>query len=397
MVSIGLIVAAVLALVSVVALAQLVWGALEIPSLADVPPVAVPAKAGSGGVLAGQEPHPRVSIVVAARDEERHVHRAVRALLRQSYPDVQLIVVDDRSSDDTPRLLASLAAEDSRLTVVRVDTLPAGWLGKNHALHAGAQRAHGDLLLFADADVILREDALARAVRLMRVSGVDHLAVAPDVVTPTAPVALVVNYFLMWFLLWLRPWRAQNPRSSAYVGIGAFNLVRADAYRAIGGHARIALRPDDDLMLGKLLKDSGRRQLLADGRGIVRVEWYPSLGALARGFRKNAFAGMHYSVALAAGAVAAQLLVAVWPFVAVAFTTGMERALYAGAALAQMAAYAGTAVSRRASPWLTALYPVAATLFVIIFGSAVARTLRQNGIEWRGTRYPLDALRANRL
>lgn len=394
MVSIGHIVAIVLALVSVIALAQLAWGALEIPSLADVPPLPNPV---SPGAVAATGLYPRVSLIVAARDEERHVDAAVRSLLRQSYPDVQFIVVDDRSSDDTPRLLARLAAEDPRLQVVRIDTLPPGWLGKNHALHVGAQRADGELLLFADADVILQEDALARAVRLVRVAGVDHLAVAPDVVAPTAPVALVVNYFLMWFLLWFRPWRARNPKSAAYAGIGAFNLVRADAYRSIGGHARIALRPDDDIMLGKLLKAAGRAQLFADGDGIVRVEWYRSLGQLARGFRKNAFAGLHYSLALAAGAVIAQLLLAVWPFIAVALSTGIERALYASAAVAQMAAYAGTAVSRRMRPWLTPLYPVAAALFVIILAAAVARTVRQGGIEWRGTRYPLDALRANRV
>jgi len=278
-----LTVAAVVALISVVALVQLAWGFLSLPSLADVPPLAVGATA------------PRVSIIVAARDEERHIEAAVRALATQRYPDLEIIVVDDRSTDATPAVLARVRASEPHLQIVRIDRLPDGWLGKNHALHVGAQRATGALLLFADGDVIMRPDAVSRAVRLLEASRSDHLAVAPDIVAASAPLALVVNYFMMWFLLYLRPWRARDPRSSAYIGIGAFNLVRRDAYLAVAGHSRIPLRPDDDLMLGKLLKSSGWRLLLAAGDGELSVEWYHSLGELARGFRKNAFAGMHYS------------------------------------------------------------------------------------------------------
>jgi len=377
--------AAALVLVSVAALVQLAWGYLNIPSLADVPP------------LSDAGPAPRVSIIVAARDEERHIEPAVRALAQQTYPDYEIIVVDDRSTDATPQVLARVRASEPHLQIVRVDALPDGWLGKNHALHIGAQRATGELLLFADGDVILTRDALSRAVRLIDASRSDHLAVAPDVVAPSAPLALVVNYFMMWFLLYLRPWRARDTRSRAYIGIGAFNLVRRDAYAAIGGHARIALRPDDDLMLGKLLKSAGKRTLLASGDGTVSVEWYRTLGELARGFRKNAFAGLHYSVALTIFAVAGQLTLAVWPFVALGVTRGAEWMLYAAAGPWNAGAYAGAAWTQRARPWLALFYPVAALLFVGILVAAVSRTLARRGIEWRGTRYALDALRANRI
>ena len=380
-----LVVAAVLALMGAVALAQLVWAYLDIPSLADVPPLAASVRV------------PRVSIIVAARDEERHIESAVRSLATLRYPDYEIIVVDDRSSDATPRVLDRVRATEPHLHVVRVDELPPGWLGKNHALHVGAQRASGELLLFADGDVILRPDALGRAVRLLDASRSDHLAVAPDVVAPSASLALVVNYFMMWFLLYLRPWRARDPNNTAYIGIGAFNLVRRDAYDAVGGHSRIPLRPDDDLMLGKLLKSGGRRVLLASGDGEVSVEWYRTLGELARGFRKNAFAGLHYSIALTLFAIAGQLTLAVWPFVAVWLTHGAERGLYAVAALTQVGSYAGAAFAQRNRPWLAPLYPLAAILFVAILVAAVSRTLRQRGIEWRGTRYALDALRSNRV
>jgi hypothetical protein len=374
-----------LAAVAVGALLQLAWGFLSIPSLKDVPATMPPGSAA-----------PRVSVIVAARDEERHIESAVSAVLDQSYSNFELIVVDDRSSDRTSEILRRLATRSRRLHVLTLRELPPGWLGKNHALHVGAAIASGELLLFADADVILRPDTLSRAVRLLRIERANHLAVAPDLVVPTWPLALVVNYFMMWFLLWLRPWKARDPLSSAYVGIGAFNLVRTTAYRAIGGHSRIRLRPDDDLMLGKLLKTAGHRQIVAAGAGAVSVEWYRTLGELARGFRKNAFAGLQYSVLLTLGAIAGNLAL-VWPFVAIWMTSGAERAIYATAALAQMAGYGGPALTQRTRPWLAVLYPIAGLIFVSILGAAVLRTVRRRGIEWRGTFYPLDELRANRV
>jgi glycosyltransferase involved in cell wall biosynthesis len=379
----SLLLAGALALVAVTALAQLIWGHLHIPSLADVPP-ALP-----GGR--------RVSIVVAARNEERHVEAAVRSLLAQHYDNIELVVVDDRSTDSTPAVLQALARSDTRLRVVRVDELPGGWLGKNHALHVGAQGASGELLLFIDADVVLQPDALARAVRLLELKHADHLAMAPALIVPTWPLALVVNYFMMWFLLYLKPWKAADPKSRKFIGIGAFNLVRASAFRAVGGFTRIALRPDDDIMLGKLLKQGGHRQLLAAGEQVAAVEWYPSLGEMARGFRKNAFAGLHYSLAMVVGTVAGNLLLAVWPFLALWLRDGPERWLYLVAALAQVLAYGGAALARRDRPWIAVLYPVASLLFLGILIAAVARTLRRGGIEWRGTFYPLAALRANRV
>jgi len=382
--TVGLVLAGGIALVSVGALVQLWWAWLDIPELADV-------------AMRVNGTSPRVSIVIAARDEERHIESALTALLAQTYPDFELVVVDDRSSDGTPEVLDRFARDHAHVTVVRVDTLPDGWLGKNHALHVGAARATGELLLFADADVILRPDALARAVRLIEIEHGDHLAVAPDLVLPSIPLALVVNYFMMWFLLWLRPWKARDSRSRAFIGIGAFNLVRASVYHALGGHTRIAMRPDDDLMLGKILKHAGRRQLFAAGGREITVEWYRTLGELARGFRKNAYAGMKYSAAFTAYTIAGNLVLAVLPFVAVWISVGAIQMLFAIAAVAQMAAYAGAAYAQRTRPWLALFYPFAALIFVAILIAAVARTLRQRGIEWRDTRYSLDQLRSNRV
>jgi cellulose synthase/poly-beta-1,6-N-acetylglucosamine synthase-like glycosyltransferase len=376
------LVAATLAAAAVGSLVMLVWAWLDIPSLADVPP------ATTG---------PSVSIIVAARDEERHIRAAVHALLAQQYPAYDVFVVDDRSGDATGAILDDLTRADPRLHVVHVTKLPSGWLGKNHALHTAASRADGELLLFTDADVHFQPDALARAVRLLQAARADHLAIAVDIVSTTWPLALVVNYFMTWFLIALRGWRVRHPESSAFVGIGAFNLVRASTYRAAGGHARIPMRPDDDIMLGKLLKRSGARQLLARAARLIFVHWYHTLGEMARGLRKNSFAAVEYHVPGAMALVAANLAIGVWPFVAIWLTSGTERALYVVTSVALMIAYVGAAITQRARPWLALLYPAAAVIFVCIFTAAVTRTLRRGGIEWRGTFYSLRELRANRV
>lgn len=378
-----IVLAAALALFAVGVLLQLVWGYLNIPLLRDVPPA--------------WRATPKVSVIVAARDEERHIETAVRALLEQEYPDYELIVVDDRSSDRTAEILDRAARTDARLKVITVRDLPAGWLGKNNAMRAGADGATGELLLFADADIILQRQALSRAVRLLQLEKADHLTVTPELVLPELTLALVVNYGFMWGFLAMRPWKTRDPRSSAFLGVGAFNLVRASAYRAIGGHSRIPLRPDDDLMLGKLLKRSGHRQIVAGGVDQLSVEWYRTLGEAAVGFRKNTFAALQYSALMAIGMVVVNLAFGVWPFVAVWLTHDTERVLYATVALAQMSAYATQARVQRSKPWLAVLYPVAALCTVAIMAAAVVRTLRRRGIDWRGTFYSLDELRANKV
>lgn len=376
--------AVVLAAGAVAALALVIRVYREIPRLASIQPA-------PGG------PGPKVSIVVAACDEERHIRAAVASLLAQDYPDCELIVVDDRSRDRTGAILDDMGRKTPRLTVVHVRELPAGWLGKNHALHAGAQRATGDVLLFVDGDIMLERTAISRGVRALDASGVDHVTVSPQMALPSWPLQLVALYFLTWGVIALRVWQVSNPRSSAFVGIGAFNMVRTRCYRDVGGHTRIPMRPDDDLMLGKLLKQSGARQRVLFGQGMVSVEWYRSLREATLGFRKNAFAALRYSLALFVGSVVGNLALGVWPFAAVLLTHGPERALYVLTVLALFGGYARTAVAQRMPVWLTFLYPFAALIQTGMLVIAVSRTLRAGGIDWRGTFYPLDQLRANRV
>jgi hypothetical protein len=340
---------------------------------------------------------PRVSVVIAARDEAARIERALTSVLRQEYANYEVIVVDDRSTDGTSDILDRIATREPRLHVVHIHSLPDEWLGKNHALQRGAESSSGELLLFTDADVVLEPTTLSRAVRLMRDRRLDHVALGPDLVLPTRPLQLAGGFFTMSFMLYLQPWRATDPRSDRHIGIGAFNLVRADMYQAIGGHAPIALRPDDDVKLGKLVKMGGGRQLLASGNGLVSVEWYATLGEFVHGLRKNSFAGFEYSVPRWIGSTAASLLLHVWPFVGAVVLDGVPQMLHAAACVVLVIAFAYTLRKSRAAVWLSLFFPLGALLVLWVVGRAVVATLVSGGIEWRGTRYSLEALRANEV
>lgn len=181
------------------------------------------------------------------------------------------------------------------------------------------------------------------------------------------------------------------------MGIGAFNLLRAETYRRIGGHAPIALRPDDDMKLAKLLKKNGGTQLFANGADRIRVEWYHTVGEAVRGLRKNGYAGIDYRFSLVLVTTVLQLLVFVWPYVAVFVTHGWTRVAYAAAVATILFVFAGTAREQRVSPWLGVAVPLASLLFTAVVWNATLYALIHRGIEWRGTFYPLDELRANRV
>lgn len=343
--------------------------------------------------LPGEEELPLLSVVVPARNEAGKLEPALRTVLAQDYRPMEIVAVDDRSTDATGEILERLAREHDRMRVLHVDGLPEGWLGKNHALQRGAEMARGDLLLFTDADVMMRPDTLRRAVAYVDRRRLDHITVIPDLEMPGALLEAATGTFKMLFGLHFRPWRARDPDSDRYVGTGAFNLVRADAYRDVGGHDPIALRPADDLKLGRLLKRSGYRQAAVLGGDMLSVEWYSSLGDLVRGLDKNAFSVAGYSVLRVSVATAGLLLFLTWPGVALVVTEGAVRWTNAGVLGVLAAVYADNARFYGHSPWHGFLLPVTSALMAFIGWRSALKALATGSIEWRETEYSLEDLR----
>jgi len=340
---------------------------------------------------------PSVSIIVAARNEQRNIRAALQSLLDLDYPQLQLIIVNDRSDDNTGVILDQMAACDPRLAIVHVSNLPCGWLGKNHALWVGSQQASGELLLFTDADVMMTPDTLARATSYLQQHSIDHLAATPEARMPSVFLNMFGATFGLFFGMFTRPWKAADPKSACHIGIGAFNLVRAEAYHQVGGHKTIALRPDDDLKLGKIIKKAGFRQRLVYGTGLISVEWYASVRELVLGLEKNVFAGTDYRLWLAASGVLFQLVASLWPYLALVVTEGATFAIYLTTVALISLIVADGARFHGSSPWYALGFPLTVGLFTFIIIRTVICNLTQGGITWRGTFYPLSELRKNQI
>lgn len=336
---------------------------------------------------------PRVSVIFSALDEAATLEPALRSMLALDYPGLEVIAINDRSTDGTGAILDRLAREHPRLRVLHLDALPDGWLGKNHALHRGAGLADGDYLLFTDADVRFEPHALRRAVAHCERQALDHLAVLPDIVVRQPLLAAVLLNFYAFMFELHPPWKARIASSPVYVGVGAFNLVRAAAYRQAGGHAALRLEVVDDLMLGRLLKRHGLRQDALLGNGAVAVEWYRSAGELMRGLEKNSLAAADYHLPRLAAGTAAILLLRYGPLAGLFAASGAAWWCCAGAVAATLLAHLRvlglTSWSRRCLWW----WPVSAALLLFFIWRGVALTLRRGGVLWRGTLYRLDALR----
>jgi glycosyltransferase involved in cell wall biosynthesis len=342
---------------------------------------------------------PRLSVVVPARDEAAAIGRAVGSLLAQDYPDLEIIVVDDRSSDATGDVVRGLAAKDPRVVALRVDGLPAGWLGKNHALWRGADRASGQWLLFTDADVVFAPDALRRAVGYAISEGLDHLTLAPRLVANGLLVRAFVAFFGYVFIALWGAHLANDPKSKRGVGIGAFNLVRRSAYESIGTMRALSLRPDDDIRLGRRLRAFGFRQRVLNGNELMSVEWYPSLGGAISGLEKSLYSSLEYRVIDATLVLFYLGATMVWPFVGVFLLGGIDRVLLAVVVSCLVAGLLETyrqSMSLRLTPSalvVALLLPFSAAWF----GWAIARSVylaETRGVRWRGTTYPLALLRA---
>lgn len=339
---------------------------------------------------------PPFSIIIPACNEAETLEPAVRQLLEEDYPGLEIVLIDDRSTDGTGAIVDRLAASDPRIQPVHVADLPAGWLGKVHALHQGAARAAGEWLLMMDADVHLRPGTLRRAVAYAEHHKLDHVAGAPDIWSRNLLLRVAIASFLRTFCVTLRVWAVPDPRSKAFVGVGAFNLVRRAALDRTEGFPWLRLEVADDVGLGLMLKQSGARSTLLNAHGHVRVEWYRSLTDMAHGTEKAFASVAHCSVArvLAVCAVATALDAA--PLVALA-GWGVPGLMPLGGLMLASAALSVVVLHRwgGGAIWAGLLFPLALPLNVFFLLRCGWLGWRRGGIVWRGTLYPSSLLKNN--
>ena len=340
---------------------------------------------------------PNVTVVITARDEQQHIETTVRGILAQEGIDLQVVAVDDRSADETGAILDRVAAEDARLDVVHVEELPEGWLGKCHACHQGSSRARGEWLLFTDADTTLASrDLIARTILTAKRDAADHLPLWP---TLQCRGALARGTVLAWeatLSAYAPPILINHDIGPRALGVGAYNLVRASAYRDIGGHERLRLEVVDDVKMGVLLRGSGYRQRIYKAIGEMMTEWGGSASEVIRNTEKNWFAAVGYSTLVAFFFIV--LMTVTW---VLGVTGPLWEPRFGWWALGGVLSIIFPALLQTRvyhwPPHVALLAPIGNLVLVAAAMNSTFKTLRQGGIYWRETFYSLAELRQGRV
>ena len=340
-------------------------------------------------------PEPTVAIIIAVKDEEAEVEAALTSVCGLQYPSVQVLVINDRSTDRTPDILQRMVSANPKLSLLTIQELPAGWLGKNHALYQGYRATTTEWMLFTDADVLFSPQALKKAMNYVATQGLDHLVVLPEITSPSGLFKSVMNTFSLMLELRQRPWAIPDPKSNASIGVGAFNLVRRSAYEAIGTHTAFSLRPDDDLKLGERIKAAGFRQEVVYGEAEVSLAWYTSLQEFVNGLMKNTYSVSNYHLPTAMATALATFLAFVLPLPFL-LLWGVWGWILAGVVLTAQIVLMLFKAGIHGKWWHALLIPFAGIIVVYIILKSAFKTIWQGGIYWRNSFYPLSELKKQR-
>jgi len=344
---------------------------------------------------------PRISVIVPARNEGRNIRRCVECLLAQTYPDFELIVLDDRSTDATPGILRGFASLDQRLTVLHGAELPPGWAGIPHALFQAARAATGEWLCFVDADTFAGSSALASVYGRAQATGADLFTImtGQEVLTFWERVILPVVFTAL--SVGFSPRRVNDPRRKDAIANGQFILIRRSVYAAVGGHAALKNSIVEDRDLAVLVKEAGYRLVFADGRQVARTRMYTSLPEMWEGWTKNIFLGLSGSVDLlllgALGAflsLVAALALPLWLLAGLVWW-GAAPASAAWLIAAEAALLWGWLVFWRLRvlrdmeipAWYALTIPLGAGLFASMLFASAWKVLSGQGVTWKGRRY----------
>ncbi len=369
---------------------RIVEAAIGMPRIADI------ARPEWDRKAATPNGEPRVSIVVPARNEEEHIRETLTRLLALEYSNYEIIAVNDRSTDHTGQIMDEVAASPQahgRLKTIHIAELPAGWLGKTHAMWTAGQQASGDWLLFTDADVLFKPDSVRRAVTYAEAERADHVVLFPRMIMKQAGERMMIAFFQALFVFGHRPWKVADPKAPDHMGVGAFNLVRRSVYDAVGTYRALRMEVLDDMKLGKVVKNAGFAQRNVFGEDLISLRWAKGAFGIVNNLTKNFFAVLSFQWPRTVACIVGLGFLNLGPFLGVWMAHGWARVPYAIALGSLFAIYYGMS-SRSAVPaYYFFLHPVSTSLFMYTLLRSMVHTFWNDGIVWRGTKYPLDELR----
>jgi chlorobactene glucosyltransferase len=349
------------------------------------------------------QPLPLVSVLLPARNEARNIGPCLASLLAQDYPNLEIFVLDDDSTDDTARIAQEYAARCARVRVISGQPLPAGWHGKAWACHQLAQEAKGEWLLFVDADTRHRPNAVSAALAAASARGLDLVSLLPDMALETFGLRVIMAIIPFVFVGCVPHIAFTRSRWPLLAGaIGPFMLFRREVYERLGGHEAVRADIVEDVFIARQVKRVGGRIALADGVDVLRVEFYRDFGEAWHGLSKSAFPALNYSLLALLVALAAFAAVFLGPYISLynAWHTHRADLWHLGLPVLQIALtwLAMALIHRRfrIPPWyapLSLLTILAAILFAM---DSVANSLWGAGVEWKGRTYQFRAPAARR-
>jgi glycosyltransferase involved in cell wall biosynthesis len=366
---------------------RIVEAAIGMPSVADI---STPEwnRTPSGS--------PRVSIIVPARNEEADIERSLTRLLELDYDNYEVIAVNDRSTDRTGEIMVRVAAHpaaNGRLLVIHHRELPAGWLGKTHAMWTATNEAQGDWLLFTDADVRFKPESVRRALAYAEAEHADHLVLFPQMIMKRPGEYMMIAFFQTMFVFGHRPWKVADPKSRDHMGVGAFNLIRRSTYAAVGTYEALRMEVLDDMKLGKVVKNAGFAQRNVFGADLISIRWANGARGVVDNLTKNFFAVLSFQWWRALISAFGLVFLNLMPFLGLWLAHGWARLPYAVALVSMFLIYVGMSWRSKVPAYYFLLHPVSTALFVYTLLRSMFHALWNDGIIWRGTRYPLEELR----
>jgi glycosyltransferase involved in cell wall biosynthesis len=361
-----------------------------LPDLSRIDPATLPPIPENTG--------PDLTVIVPARDEEGAIEACLRSLIASTGLRLQIIAVDDRSTDRTGQRMDAIAAEaraeDSPhlFGVVHITDLPEKWLGKPHALAIGADGATAPWILFTDGDVLFGPRALELALREATALSADHMVLAPTLIFRSVGERAVFGAMQAMAMWMVRLWKVADPRARDSMGAGGFNMIRRSVYHQIGGFDVLRLEILEDVFLAMRVKHAGFAQRFILGPNLVRLRWIHGTFGVIQLIEKNGFAIARFRIWLHLLACLGALMDAVVPLAAI--ISGRWN-IAAG-----LLTYVGIGFSYHASRRITRVstwYALAFAPSALLVGWALLRsmllTLVRGGVLWRGTLYPLKELR----
>ena len=366
---------------------RIVEAAIGMPSVADI---STPEwnRTPSGS--------PLVSIIVPARNEEADIEQSLTRLLELDYDNYEVIAVNDRSTDRTGEIMERVAAHptaNGRLLVIHHRELPAVWLGKTHAMWTATNEAQGDWLLFTDADVRFKPESVRRALAYAEAERADHVVLFPQMIMKRPGEYMMIAFFQTMFVFGHRPWKVADPKSRDHMGVGAFNLVRRSTYAAVGTYEALRMEVLDDMKLGKVVKNAGFAQRNVFGADLISIRWANGARGVVDNLTKNFFAVLSFQWWRALISAFGLVFLNLMPFLGLWLAHGWARLPYAVALVSMFLIYVGMSWRSKVPAYYFLLHPVSTALFVYTLLRSMFHALWNDGIIWRGTRYPLEELR----